>query len=122
MTGVAEAFLAGGVANFLGTHWPVGDDAALAFSQELYGALLGGETLGESVLAARRRIEALPSIDWADYVHYGSPEFRLLHARSNARSTAEPCTISRKTCPLRMHPIRVLQCGNIPGCTPSQNR
>lgn len=78
MTGVAEAFLAGGVANFLGTHWPVGDDAALAFSQELYGALLGGVTLGESVLAARRRIEALPSIDWADYVHYGSPEFRLL--------------------------------------------
>ena len=36
MTGIAEAFLTGGVANFLGTHWPVGDDAALAFSQSLY--------------------------------------------------------------------------------------
>ena len=33
---VAEAFLAGGVANFIGTHWPVGDDAALAFSTTLY--------------------------------------------------------------------------------------
>jgi hypothetical protein len=80
MTGVAEGFLAGGVANFLGTHWPVGDDAAATFSLQLYAALLGGGTLGESVLAARRRVEALPSVDWADYVHYGSPEFRLLTA------------------------------------------
>ena len=29
------------------------------------------------VLAARRRLESIPSVDWADYVHYGSPEFRL---------------------------------------------
>ncbi|HEX9206606.1 MAG TPA: CHAT domain-containing protein [Steroidobacteraceae bacterium] len=81
VTGVAEAFLAGGVANFLGTHWPVGDEAALAFSQELYESLLAGATLGEAVLGARRRIEAIPSVDWADYVHYGSPEFRLLQTR-----------------------------------------
>ena len=78
MAGVAEGFLAGGVANFLGTHWPVGDESASAFSLVLYEALLGGATLGESVLAARRSVEALPSIDWADYVHYGSHEFRLL--------------------------------------------
>lgn len=78
MTGVAESFLAGGVANFLGTHWPVGDDPAATFSLELYAALLGGAALGDAVLAARHRVAALPSIDWADYVHYGSPEFRLL--------------------------------------------
>jgi len=77
MTGVAEAFLAGGVANFLGTHWPVGDDAAFAFSSELYESLLQGDSLGDAVLAARRRIAAIPSLDWADYIHYGSPEFRL---------------------------------------------
>jgi CHAT domain-containing protein len=77
MTGIAEAFLAGGVANFLGTHWPVGDDAAFAFSQSLYESLLAGERLGRAVLTARRRLEALPTVDWADYVHYGSPEFRL---------------------------------------------
>ena len=46
MTGIAEAFLAGGVANFLGTHWPVGDDAAFAFSQSLYESMLTGERLG----------------------------------------------------------------------------
>jgi len=75
--GVAEALLSGGVANFLGTHWPVGDEAAFAFSRELYDGLLRGDSLGVAVLGARRRLEALPSLDWADYVHYGNAEFRL---------------------------------------------
>ena len=78
MTGIAEAFLSGGVANFLGTHWPVGDEAASAFSRMMYETLLAGGSLGEAVLAARRRVAAIPSIDWADYVHYGNAEFRLL--------------------------------------------
>jgi hypothetical protein len=29
------------------------------------------------VLDARRRVHALDSIDWADYVHYGSPDFTI---------------------------------------------
>jgi hypothetical protein len=74
---VAEAFLTGGVANFLGTHWPVGDDAALEFSQGLYAALVDGATLGDAVLVARKLVAARRSIDWADYVHYGNPDFRL---------------------------------------------
>jgi CHAT domain-containing protein len=78
MTGIAEAFLSGGVANFMGTHWPVGDDAAFAFSRDLYGALLKGEALGDAVLGARRRVAALPSVDWADYVLYGNAEFRIV--------------------------------------------
>ena len=78
MTGIAEAFLSGGVANFLGTHWPVGDEAAAAFSRALYETLLRGDTLGAAVLAARRRVAAIPSLDWADYVHYGNAEFRLV--------------------------------------------
>jgi hypothetical protein len=78
MTSVAEAFLAGGVANFLGTHWPVGDESAFAFSGELYTTLLRGDALGDAVLGARRRVAAIPSIDWADYVHYGNAEFRLV--------------------------------------------
>lgn len=74
-TSVAEAFLNGGVANFLGTHWPVGDEAALTFSTTFYERLLDGATLGESVLAARRGVFRQGAIDWADYVHYGSPDF-----------------------------------------------
>jgi len=76
-TSVAEAFLGGGVANFLGTHWPVGDQAAFAFSTGFYRQLLDGAPLGECVLAARRRVLALDSIDWADYVLYGSHDFAV---------------------------------------------
>jgi pimeloyl-ACP methyl ester carboxylesterase len=83
-TSVAEAFLVGGVANFLGTHWPVGDHAALAFSTVFYERLLAGDALGECVLAARRRVQADGSIDWADYVHYGDAGFRLAPAATDA--------------------------------------
>lgn len=84
MTGIAEAFLAGGVANFLGTHWPVGDDAAATFSQSLYASLLTGDRLGAAVLTARRRLESIPTVDWADYVHYGNPAFRLSNPEQKA--------------------------------------
>jgi CHAT domain-containing protein len=73
---LAETFLNGGVANFVGTHWPVGDEAAFAFSTQFYDRLLGGARLGEAILSARRRVLDLGSIDWADYVHYGNPAFR----------------------------------------------
>lgn len=72
---VAEAFLDGGVANFVGTHWPVGDEAAFAFATCCYERLLSGDRLGDAILAARRRVFALGSVDWADYVHYGNPGF-----------------------------------------------
>jgi CHAT domain-containing protein len=78
MTGIAEGLLASGVANFIGTHWSVGDEAAYAFSNALYESLLRGARLGEAVLTARQRLHAIPSIDWADYVHYGSPDFCLI--------------------------------------------
>ncbi|HEX7373504.1 MAG TPA: CHAT domain-containing protein [Steroidobacteraceae bacterium] len=75
--GVAEAFLGGGVANFLGTHWPVSDHAALEFSTTVYQQSLDGATLGAAVLAARRQVHALGSLDWADYVLYGNPLFLM---------------------------------------------
>lgn len=74
-TGVAEAFLAGGVANFLGTHWPVGDQAALVFATSFYRRLLEHAPLGDCALAARRRVLEIGSIDWADYVLYGGFDF-----------------------------------------------
>jgi len=77
-TSIAESFLEHGVANFVGTHWPVGDEAALQFSTNFYRGLLGGEMLGDAMLSGRRRIEKLGSVDWADYVHYGNPAFRLV--------------------------------------------
>ena len=55
----------------------MGDEAAFAFSNQLYAALLRGARLGDAVLAGRQQLQQMRSIDWADYVHYGSPEFRL---------------------------------------------
>ena len=75
---VAEAMLDGGGANFIGTHWPVGDDAALGFATHLYSSLADGATLGEAVLGARRALQSTGSVDWADYVHYGNPRFLLV--------------------------------------------
>ncbi len=75
--GLAESFLRGGVANYLGTYWPVGDSAALAFSTALYSAIVAGHALGEAVNRGRRAVREQRSIDWADYMHYGSYDFRL---------------------------------------------
>ena len=69
-----------GVANFIGTHWPVGDEAALAFSTRLYPALLSGRTLGDSIREARRAVQSSGSGDWANYVHYGNTAFVLAPA------------------------------------------
>jgi CHAT domain-containing protein len=76
-TSVAEAFLGGGVANFIGTHWPVGDQAARVFSTSLYQRLLDGARLGDCVLAARQQVAAIDSIDWADYILYGDHDFAV---------------------------------------------
>lgn len=76
-TGLAEAFLLGGVANFIGTWWPVGDEAAASFAGALYGGLARGDNLGTSMRAARAAVQALDSGDWANYLLYGSEDFRL---------------------------------------------
>lgn len=73
--GLAEAFLRGGVAHYLGTYWPVGDDAARQFAEALYNRLLDGEKVGEAI--RRARLAVTDQKDWADYVHYGYPNFRL---------------------------------------------
>ena len=67
----------GGVANFLGTYWPVGDEAASKFAWTLYQSLLDGQPLGPAVTQARKQVLEIRSADWADYIHYGSPNFVL---------------------------------------------
>ena len=80
---LAEAILDGGVANFVGTHWPVGDASALVFSKSFYSGLLNGAGLGDTILRARREVLSSGSIDWADYVHYGNPGFVLARDTSS---------------------------------------
>jgi hypothetical protein len=75
--GFAEAFLRGGVANFIGTWWPVSDTAASAFAAALYRDLARGKSIGAAMNAARGAVLGLPSADWANYLHYGSYDFTL---------------------------------------------
>jgi CHAT domain-containing protein len=75
--GMAEAFLRGGAANYVGTFWPVGDSAAEAFAGVFYTELMRRKPLGAAVLAGRQAVLKLRSQDWADYILYGSPEFVL---------------------------------------------
>ncbi len=79
--GFAEAFLRGGVANFIGTWWPVSDGAASAFATTLYHDLARGRSIGTALNAARGAVRELPSADWANYLHYGSFDFTLKTGR-----------------------------------------
>ena len=79
--GFAEAFLRGGVANFIGTWWPVSDEGATAFATSLYRGLAKGTSIGAALNAARAAVRALPSTDWANYIHYGSFDFALKAGR-----------------------------------------
>jgi CHAT domain-containing protein len=73
----AESFLAGGVANYLGTYWPVSDTGAATFADTFYTGLLHGEALGTSLLKGRNAVRTKNIGDWANYVLYGNPDFQL---------------------------------------------
>jgi len=76
-TGFAEAFLRGGVANFLGTWWPVSDAAAARFATAFYEQLMHGAAVGPALNAARGAVRRIGSGDWANYLHYGAFDFTL---------------------------------------------
>jgi len=74
--GVAEALLRGGIAQFVGTYWPVGDDAAGTFAASLYREIATGNTVREAVIEARAAIRRDPElVDFANFLHFGSPSF-----------------------------------------------
>jgi CHAT domain-containing protein/pimeloyl-ACP methyl ester carboxylesterase len=77
LVSAAEAFMRGGVANFLGTYWPVGDTPALEFAETFYAGVIDGQPLGPAITKARQVVQKGGSGDWADYIHYGSPNFVL---------------------------------------------
>jgi hypothetical protein len=86
-SGFAEAFLRGGVANFVGTYWPVGDAAAAAFAPVFYERLVARATLREALLKGRAAVWDTGSIDWADYILYGDPGF-VLRPDAEARAAS----------------------------------
>ena len=53
------------------------DSSAAAFAAALYRDLAMGDSIGSALAAARAAVRALPSADWANYLHYGSYDFTL---------------------------------------------
>lgn len=86
----AEALLRGGVANFLGTYWPVGDDSAAVFAETFYSAVLAGQTLNAALQAGRTKVKDMGSPDWADYVFYGDPDFQVKIRRNEPSGGGGP--------------------------------
>jgi hypothetical protein len=73
----AAYFLRAGIEAYVGTLWPVMDNAAANFTAAMYEALAAGKTVDESVLAGRNALHAAKQADWANYVLYGDGQFRL---------------------------------------------
>jgi hypothetical protein len=77
---LAESFLLNGIANFIGTYWPVNDAAALRFAGTFYGGLLGGKSLSAAMREARQATKSVSQRDWANYQHFGDPLYKVRHA------------------------------------------
>ncbi len=72
-------FIKMGVKAVIAAGWAVQDDAARAFAESFYARMLGGETFGEAVRAAREEIwTQFPDVNtWGAYQCYGDPGFRF---------------------------------------------
>jgi hypothetical protein len=69
LQGVARAFLESGTRNLVVTLWPVVDESARAFAEELHRRLIAGAPPSEAVAAARASLRAagFPAADWAAF-------------------------------------------------------
>jgi hypothetical protein len=89
--GLAEAFFARGIQNYIGAGWPVDDRDAAIFAQRFYESALGLPaadtsdeaplhiaTLGESLARARKELFRDQRPTWGAYQHYGQAGARLL--------------------------------------------
>ena len=77
---LAESFLLNGIANFIGTYWPVNDSAASRFANTFYGGLLAGKPLSPAMREARQAAKSVSPRDWANYLHFGDPLYKVRQA------------------------------------------
>jgi CHAT domain-containing protein len=74
---LALGLLQAGIAQLIGTYWSVGDDDAPLFAATLYQEILKGSSTGDAIRVARGALLKKPSVDWANYMHYGDPSFKI---------------------------------------------
>lgn len=78
-------FINMGVRAVVAAGWAVDDDAAKAFAESFYRAILSGQPFGYAVQLARQQIyEQFPNVNtWGAYQCYGDPDFRLFEDGQN---------------------------------------
>lgn len=82
---VADALIDLGVRCVVAAGWAVEDDAAKAFAERFYDAVLRGERFIDAVAQARSAAFALGGNTWAAYQCYGDPEWRLRRGAADAQ-------------------------------------
>jgi hypothetical protein len=96
LPGLADAFFARGVRNYVGTAWEVNDLGAVEFAKVFYGTLLSSErraTIGEALVEARKalaREERRFGTLWAAYQHYGDPLQTMTTAAAASEAGGRP--------------------------------
>lgn len=75
--GLAQAFLAAGIGNYIGTVWESPDDeTTIEFASAFYREFFSGRTVSQAILAARNFCAAKfgeEDLTWARYVLFGDP-------------------------------------------------
>lgn len=99
---LAAAFLTGGASGFLGTLWPVPDEAARQLAVDFYRLALQGYSTGEALQRARLRNhqQAAQALVWAAATLYGDPLQQLFangpQQRTGSVLVVEPPRASRQ--------------------------
>ncbi|MEO8391509.1 MAG: CHAT domain-containing protein [Chloroflexota bacterium] len=75
--GLAATFIEQGAVNYLGSLWPIHDESSRRFAEIFYQYLLDGQTVGESIRAARQDAFTRHDVIWASFALFGCPRSRL---------------------------------------------
>lgn len=79
---LADAFIMGGAAGFIGTLWPVFDQSSREFADWFYTHLRKGMAVGEALRRTRQQMYKERPDDpiWASFVLYGDPMLKVISA------------------------------------------
>jgi CHAT domain-containing protein len=80
---LAIAAVEGGACGCLGPMWPIEDRAAKDFALEFYDHFLRGNSIGEAVLQARKRVRRRKTDCWASWALFGDPFINPFQARGS---------------------------------------
>ncbi len=94
--GWATRFLQAGAGAFVGSHWAISDQRALAFCKAFYRALIAGEGLAQATHSARFAIRQPGEPTWLAYTAFGHPHLSCRWPNGPGEASRKnPATLSR---------------------------